>query len=462
MHIGIIGSGPCGAVASLYLLKLGHEVTLLDIDSNHEEGAEKYRHLRPPLKSVNEDLFPYDFDTYTPITVDNGERRWFPSKAGGGFSNIWGGTWKPFEDLKSERWEFAHKTVQDLVDLSFSYGLSGDITKSKFSCECFNSLINFQKHSLSKDGMVLGKVNIATSRQFTIGNSTRHLCNPTMSLWNSRQLLRLCEEFEGYKFVSSFNATSIKLSNEAIICTSALGQKFEFDRVLLAAGPIGITNLLLRNFSWISEIKLSDTQMLTTPVLGLKIGRKGLGFPAATSFIETPLSQGATEYRSHSQFYSHVQNYSKNIIAYFPNFAKASVAYLLKFMSSHFLICITYLDSQISSKIVFRFDQNSLRAHYLFNPSHRSQIRLMMWALFKKFLKLRLLFLFPISSVANPGDSFHLTGGELEFIDENGGLREDRRIGVCGSFGLPINSPGPITFSAMAQTILACDGITKI
>ena len=57
MNIAVIGSGPCGAVAALKLLRAGHNVTMLDIGHNLNMEDQLNSDLKNlPSKSVNSQL----------------------------------------------------------------------------------------------------------------------------------------------------------------------------------------------------------------------------------------------------------------------------------------------------------------------------------------------------------------------------------------------------------------------
>ena len=90
MKHGVIGSGPCGALAALLLLEAGFDVDLIDVDNNQTADNPN---LEKVLKLVDGDSSPYDINQILKIEVEGKPATFYRSKVETGFSKVWGATW---------------------------------------------------------------------------------------------------------------------------------------------------------------------------------------------------------------------------------------------------------------------------------------------------------------------------------------------------------------------------------
>ena len=82
MKHGVIGSGPCGALAALLLLEAGFAVDLIDVDNNQKIDDPD---LKTKLKLIDGDSSPYDINQILEVEVDGKPATFYRSKVEAGF-----------------------------------------------------------------------------------------------------------------------------------------------------------------------------------------------------------------------------------------------------------------------------------------------------------------------------------------------------------------------------------------
>lgn len=450
MTLGIIGSGPCGAIAALYLLRRGESVELLDItDSNNQVDVG----FLSNIKLLNGSNAPYDLDQYLQIS-HLGDINFFPSKIRSGFSTVWGATWGRFRQLNDSQWIGAYESADryvfgELEELSGQTSL-GSAVKVETICGCFESQLKELDANKSQNTSSFKRSTLAANTVYCDCLQNGLGACSHGSIWNTENILKACATYPKFNYVAGYFAESIRVENNSV-AISNVSEIRNFEKVILAAGPIGNAALLLKSGLGADELTLLDTQMYYLPLWRFKRAKKHSG-SFSLSQIQGDFTFSNSGLSAHLQIYAHTENFADRIKGKMPAVIWAITKYPLRLIYSHLSIGILYLDSKVSSKVRLSLNQKLTIIEEKVIPSNieLSDLRLV---LRKSLRPLKLLPIFSLLSKSGVGESYHLGAEQSGLCDEYGRLVADKRIGVAGSFALPHLEPGPITNTTIAQTI---------
>ena len=442
MKHGVIGSGPCGALAALLLLEAGFDVELIDVDNNQTADNPS---LKKELKLVDGDSSPYDINQILEIEVEGQPTTFYRSKVEGGFSKVWGATWNSKLISQENSWVRNYSKVDQIVSKNL-YGSVKNLGKSvalDCGCDCLSFL---STNDSSFEGNL--RVSDLAVRSLECGcvASGKSSCVHA-SVWNSSYLINECRKFPSFTFRKGVDVTDLKFQEDGVVINS-FRDSLKYDMVTLAAGPLGTAEVLFNSFDEIKSISMNETRMGFLPFLRYKLNT---GHSGAFAFSQFKFDvQSGDESLAHVQLYAHSELYSERIEGKVPKILTPFVRLALKFLTPHMGIALIYLNSEYSEslKIVKAETERKLLIDLIKpnrkNPGFRKNI----WS---RFREIGLLPLLPALSWAKPGESYHL-GAVKGLLDDYGFLRKDSRLSVAGSFALPVILPGPITHAAMAQT----------
>lgn len=447
--LGVIGAGPVGAIVALRALEIGEDVILFDIGADESQGvnsdldAEESKKFA--VKTYNGLGFPYDFNQYLQITSTNFLRKWFTSKSKGGFSLVWGGTWGRFVSLKDQTWQSAYSFVETKV-------MTGDfksLLSSDFYCACFIKM----KESMSRHSNFLNSNEIVAKLSPILSASSTKKMSDFVT-WDANLLLSECMKFKGFHYKDSQYITAIELS-ESIIRISNAETAQVLDRLILAAGPIGNSAILLRNRITPNSFVMSDTQMIYVPFL-YRIN-KGVGFHQYPySQISIDIGYGNAGRMSHIQLYGHLDLHLQR---YLPKsfFIRNIMVIFFRFISRFLGVALIYIDQEDSDKLSLEWGAEELLVRKIPNRNRSRAVKEIKMN-FKIFASKRLLFpIWTFMKQTEVGESYHLGSVSSGVVDDFGRLLSDNRIGVAGSFALDKLESGPITMTAMAQGVRLVD-----
>ena len=462
--IGVIGSGPSGAAAALTLLRAGHHVTMFDIgasfNSEHDKNFINNTNEALDLKTYMGGVFSYDINEFNKINLKNGEKKWFTSKGLGGFSTVWGATWKPFRSLSTPEWLNAFNEAESLVfGISDENRMATNMQKQlKISrgCTCFNYIAtlnsetketetNFWKIASSPSSLAV------LDAKCDFKGSCQQGCD-TGAIWDANQLIKLCNSFENYKYINRCFVQKISETESTVTLETSIGN-FNVDYLILAAGPVATSIILLKSDPILKSIELKDTQMVLVPFFRLKRVPKHEGFFTLSGFDFNFVSKTSEEIQMHLQLYAHADRFLDRVKIRFNPFVHPFLDLLFWFLKRNLFIGILYVDSRWSGSLVIEANQvttvkilksDSLSIHH---KEIRKALRNLrkhagLWTIWKGM------------KIENVGDSYHLGFAQGDFIGPFGDLRNSVRIKVAGSIALKCLEPGPITMTAMAQAIL--------
>jgi hypothetical protein len=441
MKHAIIGSGPCGALAALLLLRKGHQVALFDVDS---DASLSESNLASSLKLVNGSSAPYDIQQILKIQNKGAAADFYRSKVMGGFSNVWGATWGPQESLDSLEWQKHHEVVTDILKEDGFFSV-----EPNRNCTC----LDFLSTQVFPSGF---------STEFR-GSRTPLAVNPTVcecidlgrtacthgSIWSSKLIIEKCKRNEGFEYHSGRDVTKVK--NEAgQLVVSGKEFEFRFESVILAAGTVGTVEILSNSLPNRPEITVQDTLMGYIPLLRFRLRKNHVGAFAFSQY-RFDFHFGKESLAAHTQLYADSEIYLDRMIGKIPSLLRVVFAPIVNFLTNHLAIGIIYLDAKASPKLTFNATGAPREMNTTFHKPLVGKTGLLrqLWRLYRTLGFLPLL---PAIAWSGPGESYHLGAMEEGIVDEFGSVEEMNGLHLAGSIALPKLEPGPITHSAMAQT----------
>lgn len=439
MTFAVIGSGPCGTLAALKLLRAGHEVIMFDVNSSE---AVRSKELSSSLKMVGGSLAPYDIHQLLRITSQNVELDFYRSKMSGGFSNVWGATWGAQEGLISDDWDRHHGLVTDLL---VNDGYLGN--NSNQVCDCFSFIQDVNSSFASE--LTLRKTLLALNSEICdcvpSGNSS---CIHG-SVWNSKSFLAQCLLFKNFEFRTGRDVTRLEKTGGQILVKGD-GFSEEFNNVIIAAGTMGTVEILLNSDIGLQQITLQDTLMGFLPLLRFGVRKKHHGGFAFSQY-SFDFRFGRKNLSAHTQLYADSEIYQDRIMGKLPAFLTPILKQLIHFILPHIAIAIIYRDAAASPRVSLSklSVAREINVNFLKPASSTLGLRKQLWRIFRTLGFFPLL---PFLAWSKPGESYHLGAMENTILDEFGTMKSISGLHVVGAITLPSVKPGPITHSAMAQT----------
>ena len=443
MKHGVIGSGPCGALAALLLLEAGFAVDLIDV---HNKQKIDDPNLKSRLKLIDGDSSPYDINQILEIEVQAKPATFYRSKVEAGFSNVWGATWNsPLVSL-DDSWLRNYSKVDEIVSKNL-YGYAKNLGQSvavDCGCDCFSFLSI--KNSSEDEKLQVSDLAVKNFKCGCVA-SGKNFCAHG-SVWNSSYLIKECEKFNNFNFHRGIDVHTLTFEKDGVLINHPSGS-LKYGAVIIAAGPLGSAEVLLNSVDEITNISMDETRMGFLPFLRYRLNTGHSGAFAFSQF-KFDMRDEKDRVAAHVQLYAHSEQYSERIEGKVPGILVPVVKRLLKFLTPHMGIALIYLNSEYSESLkISKATSGRKLLINLIRPNHGDpKFRKKIWS---RFSKIGLIPLLPALIWAKPGESYHL-GAVQGLLDQYGFLNQNKRVSVAGSFALPIILPGPITHGAMAQT----------
>jgi hypothetical protein len=450
MKYSIIGSGPCGVTAAFLLLRAGFEVEIIDVDSHAGIDSEN---LQGTLKLMGDSSAPYDVHQFLILQEKGVPTTFYRSKLSGGFSNVWGATWGAQSTLSGDEWERHHQIISEIL----SSGADDDCRKyyvddflsANRVCNCFDFINKNLSKFDSTSTFSVKKTALAINPKFCDCVSAGMTSCIHGSVWNSKSLLAACKTFDSFSYVVGFDVVKYKLLPNKVELFS-LAETRNAEALIIAAGPIGTSEIILNSESDSRFLQLEDTQIGFFPIFRFQLRKPHPGGFAFSQF-RVDFKFGKSGLAAHLQLYADAEIYLERILGKFPIQVRKILAPLIGVILPHLGIGIVYMDSKTSPSLSFSVSDilRTLQVQKV-EPQQKR------WGFKKRLMmvtqSLGFLPLLPVLIWSKPGESYHLGSAKCELFDEFGVLLRDSRISCAGSFSLPTISPGPITHSSMAQT----------
>jgi hypothetical protein len=459
MKVGVIGSGPCGVTAALMLLRAGYEVEVLDLGYTENSIADAELSVNQSLvsevKTVAGKIFPYDFNELNKMDRSNALGNWFTSKGKGGFSTVWGGTWRPFMQLQDPDWKEAYALVDEMV---FSQNMAGSEPRGlrrRFEltayCSCFDRFVKYKDEEWkSNRGWVcrIHTSSVAIDPDQIDSQKPISATEFQRAVWTSLSILDVCQESDAFSYIDDCFVQSVRQTEQSVYAQTNKGQ-FEYSHLFIAAGPVSTGSLLLRSNLVDSDITLQDTQMVIVPFLSFRKSRCA-EHSYALSGLSFDFENDSHKLKFHMQLHAHIETYKDRIVTKFPAILQRPMSISLKFLQKRFFLGLTYLDP-ISSGSLKLSSLQDIRASYL-PPERSKDLKDIKKAISRSLREFGLLPIWKFAQWCEVGESYHLGAANGIHMDDYGQLLRADRIFIAGSFALTKLEPGPITFTAMAQT----------
>jgi len=459
--LAIIGSGPSGLIGALHALNLGESVTVLDIGSHVNQY---FNQLDDPLskkaaalKSAHGSFHPYDLDEYLVVESTNFSRGWFTSKARGGFSLVWGATWGRFKTLNSSEWIKAYQTVDNLLAKSRFFNANSENEFRPFSantiCSCLdNNIQSFSKNYLGTNelGIFVQNSKLLISKPLCSAEGDCAIGCSKGAIWSSEHLLSECMQFPNFRYIEDTFVTKVK-SQDLTIVVETSTMSYTFEKLVIACGPVASSAILLRSELCHKNLTLSDTQMIYVPFLKMPSSKKHKGAFALSQY-SVELSYEEYAKVAHIQLYVHLEKMIGRLIPALPHQLIPFFQWGLSLFSKCFGIALIYIDPLDSDELVLEWNEKLLVTS-IFNRPISTTLKHLKKS-FKLFSKrARFLPLWKLVKVTEVGASYHLGAAKDLPVDEYGRLLANLNIGIAGALALPFLEPGPITNTAMAQSV---------
>lgn len=463
MKILVVGSGPSSFATMLNLLKTNHEIYLIDNSEQFEDDfdkcifSENFRNgNRIPENTNIFDLQEFNFENDGP----------YPSKIFGGYSNVWGGTL--FEPTKSEVELYNSLDIDILKYFKL-------IKKNLYTagCNLNNNLV--QINQTKREKMIFSALKNFESEisdthfsEICINPANPYLnnlnkickdCNGIMwacrqdTIWTTKSFFNKLINDKRINYITNFKLKSLRetIGNSEVIClveNNNIQQELTFDKVFIAAGPIG-TSKIIMNSSDIKAIEVRSCDMLSLPFFKLSFSKsKDHTFADIFSFLKI----------SNTEIFMQIYGYSRNLL----KISLGVVPFIkyLKFLPDIFFSSFggmfVYFDQNISSSI--QLIKNNEKINIKIKDKSKINKSLIN-KLSKHLLKSKIIPLNFISKKFYFGRSNHM-GGQFYHSTNKTGVSSDRlgrilgfqNVHIIDSSVLPIINVGPITAVTMANS----------
>jgi choline dehydrogenase-like flavoprotein len=460
--IYLIGSGPAGVSCASALLAQGLTVTMLDaavrLEGDKQQSLDQLQTLPPeqwhgasveflkhsvaagPMgvrqKQAFGSSYPYQGLTalaeFQPVGTDAS-----PSLAQGGLSTVWGAAMLPYAAPDIDTWPI---TLEELAphyravladvhvsaaedDLAQILPLYTDraaaLNASKQAIELLADL-HQHKEKLHRAGIRFGSSRLAVRADSCVYCGLCLYGCPYHLIYNSADSLSALKRNPNFRYmpdclVKRLEETPTGVRIDAISRTTGRPMAFVGDRVYLAAGPIGSTQILLESLqAFDTPVPLLDSCLFLLPLLRYRsagnVQTERL-HTLAQAFIEIE-DPSVSSRLVHAQIYSYNDLYPAALAEKLGRFRS-----LGKHLLGRLLIAQCYLHSDFSPKLTITLSRTdtppgrrlSLVADSINNPTSQMVNRAV-----KKFWtqrsSLRLIPLRPGMQIAPPGRGFHSGG----------------------------------------------------
>ena len=446
--ITVVGSGPTGALAALRLLRANWDVTMLDIGSATETLKSSQYLQGNSIKEVNGLNFPYDINQY--LKMSGPKRNWYSSKAKGGFSIVWGATWKePEKSTENDSSQIYSELVKEMDGFVTSFSFLEPNSYQSFACTCFDNMERdyLRQGPEFKKDVKFEKSKMAVKLSKCDFSGRCHVKCSSNAIWSSLNILQKCEAFSNFSYIDNVFVDRFEIIDDLIQVTTSQ-RVFKTNYLLLGAGPIGNSAILL-NSNEANKIDILDTQMITIPLFSMRKKNPHVGsFGLSGGFIDG-VDNGK---RFSIQLYSHPETFLNRISDAIPSIFRSVILPLMKLMLPHLYIAIIYLDSSVSGKIILE-KGSALSYRYMNFDSKSKEFTGIRKAINKIFFGLRIFPAWTFAKFANVGDSYHIGAGSGFEANNYGQLKSNPKVGILGSLALESIEPGPITSLSMMQAI---------
>lgn len=275
----IIGSGPAGVSAAFPLVEAGHHVLMLEADTNvrsnqlcTEELPDAYQQVSPKLKS------PLFQEKLINFLKDNNflQENFLAIGAhiSGGLSNFWGAGISCYDDQDLTEWPISfHDLESSYESIINRIGASGTASHFPATLRLQSDMPLDKKHTYLLNQYRSAKHSAlslwpAHNAVLTQSRGNRFACDMSgscltgcaqKSIWNANFDIERLLEFPNFKLVRNAFVRHLENTPQGWLCHASdeanNNTSFKARRVVLAAGTLGTTRLILSSFKIPEPVK---------------------------------------------------------------------------------------------------------------------------------------------------------------------------------------------------------------
>jgi hypothetical protein len=503
----IVGTGPNGIAAATAAVKKFRKVLILDggrkLEVNKQNVIERLSNTPVNLwlssdKKIYQNLlqndqrlkshigsklqfgsdFPYENRKEFIIgsTKVNNELKAYPSLSTGGLSNVWGSICLPIPTRDQENWtlkisEDSFKEMSKILkisanldDLAENFHLNGVSNPALLLNSLGRILLHkYDKHKNSAvfSNFLFGQTRVAVENLFDGTSSGCKYCGlcatgcPEGSIWNSANELIKLMRFSNVEYFNSYTVDRfIESNNKVIVYTNNKEVKFSTNYLIITAGALMSSAIILNSIDHQNEIILNDTQQTIIPCFMIR--RQLIDDPG---FVLSQVLGYKFDQVGKVDNFIQILGYNSDMInrvrTLFP-LSRFVHKRIIEYVLSHIAVVMIFQKPSVSGTISIKKHDETISIKPVID-NKKSLFDLSSWRLIKKALKKLGMFpLKPLSQIVGIGESYHFGSGKFtngaSVTDERGLIKGFQSVYNLDCLSLESIVPGPLTFTQMAKS----------
>lgn len=484
IKVAIIGSGAAAAAAHMALrdssnaLKIVLVSAMITQKSNFHKKEDEIK--LPASKVTRDNISP----GVRPCVKSNLAGELFGSTTHGGWTEYWGATMLPWHQNLLQNFHFsqgdlldAYGRILDYVplmaeedDLTPLFPIYGKNVSSKRRTALVDAL---RSRNLSKIGFFAGNSRLAIRRESTdILKGCTHcgLCLhgcPGSNIWSAKHYFHEHSTSETINLL----VEKIEIGKKISIHGYDEMQSYQiiegFDRVILAAGAISSSSILIKS-KLVSEVRIKDSPMTLVPFFILRRRKKHdlERITLAEAFVV-----GNPDFARSEQFFMQCYDMNAYIVEKMRNFNGTLKLLSNKALNSllrMFSVAMIFQDSVLGGEVLVHQDIDGKVLVDESKTRTKLSIKILKKSLFQ-LSKCGVIFLWPFRQFGETAQGFHFGHGSLldrenlvvTISPTDGELSNCERVHVLDSLALPAIPCYPITYTVMANSFRLAANIAK-
>ncbi len=463
----VVGSGPSAFGSLLSLNKNRNlDVTLID-NSNLDDFEHEQRSCIFNTKFLKGTRVSLEANVYQPNEYFNNSEI-NSSKAFGGFSNVWGGTFSSIDEKSLKAWNDLNIDIKKyleeikLIIPKKTYKSGTEIDISDVPSENIKRLIktiNSEEYpnTLAEHSSIA--INNFVKNEFLNKENCNNCGQPRWTcnlntIWSSKYEIKKFINEKKINYLESTKLISLKETDNKVICNleeKNQNKTYEFDKVFIGAGVLNTSTIMI-NSGIVDQALIKISEMINLPIFMLFKNKVKLD-----SFSDLFIQHSFNKKTYFMQFYF----YSKTLAKFaessfsFSKLLKIIPDWIMRFTGGIFI----YFDQDLSNYVkVSKNDKNRIQINKVENQNI-AEIKKGINNIYRIFFKLRM---FPIGILKTKyffGKSYHY-GAQFPHSknpsknesDIFGRIENLKNAHIIDSSVLPIVNVGSITPTIIANS----------
>ena len=467
-NVLLVGSGPSSYASCLRLLNSSFEIFL--VDGRNLEGLKYAECIYDKLNNV-------DDSRVKKFSKNNLDMKFYPeeniypkpSLIFGGYSNIWGGAVSLISEGHKDKWGESFNGIQNsykhLISQLNIHSNSKKFVKmtenrlpiSEREVKLLKKFSNKSNQNFFADYSAIALDRAADETLCCKCGEYAWSCNTNASWSSTNRFEELISEGK-VNYIKNAIVNKVSENNQdnfvnVEILTDEKIEIKEFNKVMIGAGAIGTSKIMLNSIQDLKQIEIKSNDLVTIPYLN---------FSKSSKKYHT-FSDIFFQFKNNNKdFFGQLYGISDNLFKMSSNAVpiatklKYLIKPILKFSGGIFL----YFDEMISSTLIIKEGNIQLSGR----KSNKKDSFSALFILFIHLLKLGILsfpFLGTKKKYGNSnhyGSQFPLSNSKkLNSTDLVGRLKNFDNVHIIDSSVLPYLEPGPITLTVMANSFRITD-----